>query len=245
MLMKIHEVHMGIVKCRHRAQDSVWWPSITTDLNRIVENCQQCLQMRVQWAKPLQPITLPSRPWAFEGMDIFEAAGVHYLVVQDYFSRFFELVRLKNLTPEGWVLQAKNIFARHGIPETVRSDNRTQFTAQEFQHFAKDYGFDHITSTPKFPQSWEPQWRWPYLQMFLRNVDRIKERSRRNYNAQHGARTLVHLQPRTRVWAPNIHKYGKVLGLTDHPLSYMVETSTWRGRRNRRQLVAVPEEGQA
>ncbi|KAJ8878731.1 hypothetical protein PR048_019317, partial [Dryococelus australis] len=121
---------MGIVKSRRRAQESVWWQSITTDINRLVENCQQCLQMRVQWAEPLQPTTLPN-----------------------YFSQFFELVRLENLTSEGVVLRAKNIFARHSIPETVRSDKGTQFTAQEFQRFAKDYGFDHITSSPKFPQS--------------------------------------------------------------------------------------------
>ncbi|KAJ8868115.1 hypothetical protein PR048_031924 [Dryococelus australis] len=153
MLMKIHEGHMGIVKCRRRAQESVWWPSITTDINRLVENCQQCLQMRVQWAESFQPTTMTSRPWALVGMDIFKAAGVHHLVVQDYFSHSFELVRLENLKSEGVVLRAKNIFARHGIPETMRSDNGTQFMAQEFKRFAKDYGFDHITYSPKFPQS--------------------------------------------------------------------------------------------
>ena len=47
----------------------------------------------------------------------------------------------------------KNIFARHGIPEIVRSDNGPQYSSHEFSDFAKSYQFQHITSSPLFPQS--------------------------------------------------------------------------------------------
>ena len=47
----------------------------------------------------------------------------------------------------------KAIFARHGIPEEVRSDNGPQYTSPEFTHFAKEWGFKHTTSSPRFPQS--------------------------------------------------------------------------------------------
>lgn len=47
----------------------------------------------------------------------------------------------------------KSIFARHGVPEVVRSDNGPQYSSGEFQKFAKDWGFQSITSSPKYAQS--------------------------------------------------------------------------------------------
>ena len=47
----------------------------------------------------------------------------------------------------------KSIFFRHGIPEIVRSDNEPQYLSAEFMRFASSYSFQHLTSSPKFPQS--------------------------------------------------------------------------------------------
>ena len=48
---------------------------------------------------------------------------------------------------------SKAIFARHGIHEEVRSDSGPQYASAEFTHFAKEWGFKHTTSSPRFPQS--------------------------------------------------------------------------------------------
>ena len=47
----------------------------------------------------------------------------------------------------------KNSFTHHGIPETVISDNVTQFTSAEFKTFSVDWSFQHVTSSPHYPQS--------------------------------------------------------------------------------------------
>ena len=43
--------------------------------------------------------------------------------------------------------------ARHGIPDKLWSDNGPHFSSQEFMKFSELYEFDHITSSPAYPQS--------------------------------------------------------------------------------------------
>ena len=47
----------------------------------------------------------------------------------------------------------KSTFSRHGIPEIVRSDNGPQFSSADFARFSNSFEFQHLTSSPKFPQS--------------------------------------------------------------------------------------------
>ncbi|XP_054281283.1 uncharacterized protein LOC128998952 [Macrosteles quadrilineatus] len=51
------------------------------------------------------------------------------------------------------VTYTKSIFARHGVPETVRADCGSQFDCCQFKQLGHDYGFKLITSSPKFPKS--------------------------------------------------------------------------------------------
>ncbi|CAB3981461.1 Retrovirus-related Pol poly from transposon [Paramuricea clavata] len=43
--------------------------------------------------------------------------------------------------------------ARHRIPERVVSDNGPQYNSDEFRIFATKYEFEHVTSSPGYPQS--------------------------------------------------------------------------------------------
>ena len=47
----------------------------------------------------------------------------------------------------------KELFSKHGIPETIRSDNGPQFASHQFTEFAKEWNFDHTTSSPRNPRS--------------------------------------------------------------------------------------------
>ena len=44
-------------------------------------------------------------------------------------------------------------FARHRVPKLVMSDNGPQFSRGEFREFAQRWDFDHVTSSPRYPQS--------------------------------------------------------------------------------------------
>ena len=70
----------------------------------------------------------------------------------DYFSRYCEIGVLRKSTSQQVINHLKAIFARHGIPEIVISDNGLQYSSAEFAKFAEDLGFTHIKSSPKYPQ---------------------------------------------------------------------------------------------
>jgi transposase InsO family protein len=157
ILERIHGGHQGITKCRMRARESVWWPGISTQIEEMIKRCQVCIPEATVRHEPLRPSEFPERPWQKVGMDLLHCDGYWYLLVTDYFSRYPEIARLsKDLSAEAVITHCKSIFARHGVPETVISDNGPQFmrvNTSKFTAFAKEYGFNHITSSPRYPQS--------------------------------------------------------------------------------------------
>ena len=87
------------------------------------------------------------------GTDLLEWRKETYLLIVDYYSRFIEIARLNRTTAEEVIRHTKSIFARHGVPEVVVSDNGPQYSSEAYARFAHQYEFEHITSSPLYPQS--------------------------------------------------------------------------------------------
>ena len=152
-LNKLHEGHMGIERCRLRARTSVWWPGISKEIEKTIQNCTHCASEKIPRKEPLMPTKLPNYPWQKVGTDLFSLNGATYLLASDYFSRFPEVIKLNTITSASVITALKSIFSRHGIPEEVVSDNGPQYASHELKEFAKEYNFKHTTSSPHFPQS--------------------------------------------------------------------------------------------
>ena len=58
------------------------------------------------------------RPWQKVGMDLFNL-NKWYLVITDYYSRYFEICPLKCMTEEEIIQHCKAVFARFGVLEIV------------------------------------------------------------------------------------------------------------------------------
>lgn len=92
-------------------------------------------------------------PWSVSsirivGNDLFVFKSVSYLLVVEY-SRYVEVVRLEELKAACTINYMKSIFARHGIPDLLVSDNGPQYACAKCFAFAKSYDFVHQTSSPK------------------------------------------------------------------------------------------------
>ena len=153
VLQRLHEGHNGINKCRERAADTVWWPHISQDVKDYISSCRYCLEKQPSQRKePLISSALPNYPFERISADICELNNEHYLVVTDAYSRYLEIAYLPQLTSTIVINKLKNIFARHGIPMTVISDNGGQFSSDTFAQFAVEWNFNHKTSSPHYPQ---------------------------------------------------------------------------------------------
>ena len=63
-----------------------------------------------------------------------------------------KVTKMESLRSSVVVEELKRQFGVHGIPAKVVSDNGPQFSS-EFQEFAKEYGFKHVTSSPHYPKA--------------------------------------------------------------------------------------------
>ena len=136
---KLYTGQLGIVKCRERARQSVWWPGLSTQLVQLIKNCRECCKERCQPAEPLITSELPELPFQKIGTDLFEWEKRTYLLVVDYYSRYIEIALLKRATSSEVITHLKSIFARHGIPELIVSDNGPHYSSEEFSKFVQEY----------------------------------------------------------------------------------------------------------
>ena len=154
VLRRLHDGHQGITKTRANAASSVWWPGISQDITRVVRNCAMCEKYRRERIEPMKGTEFPEWPWSRVGVDFFQHKDKHYLLAVDYFSRDLEISQVsKNVNTAQTILQLKRIFSQHGIPDILFSDNGPQFDSREFTTFSTDWQFQHITSSPRYPQS--------------------------------------------------------------------------------------------
>ena len=137
-LALLHESHQGIEKSKMRAKSIMFWPGIGQDIEDSVEKCPICLTHRNQQQKePLLPHPVPERPWQKVGSDILTFQNVDYLLVVDYYSKYPEIKKIEDKSAGTIMAKMKAIFARHGIPEELMSDNMP-YAGKEFHQFASE-----------------------------------------------------------------------------------------------------------
>ena len=103
--------------------------------------------------KTLKLHTVPDLPWSLVATNVFEWMTHHYLVLVDSYSGWFEIDRLSSLSSLTVINKLKRHFSVHGIPQKLYSDNGTQCTSQAFHDFPRSWDFQHVTSSPEYPQS--------------------------------------------------------------------------------------------
>ncbi|XP_062551120.1 uncharacterized protein K02A2.6-like [Armigeres subalbatus] len=154
-LDELHRGHPGIQRMKSLARSYVYWPSLDTQIVDFVKACSPCALTAKSPASAV-PVPWPKsiRPWQRIHVDYAGPInGDYYLLAVDSFSKWPEIIRTRQITASTTITILRNIFARLGMPETLVSDNGTQFTSSLFTQFCSTNGIEHVTTAPFHPQS--------------------------------------------------------------------------------------------
>ena len=133
LLHQFHTSHPGISRMKAVARSYAYWPGMDQQIEELVKRCSSCQQVAKNPTREAPiPWSQPASPWSR--------------------SKWPEILPIRP-TATSTVETLGKIFSQHGLPNTIVSDNGTQFTSSVFSDFCSQQGIEHIRSPPYFPQS--------------------------------------------------------------------------------------------
>ena len=122
---------------KERAGIVVWWSQMDKQIEALVSNCVTCQASgHLPTVAPPQPWSSPDRPWSRFHMDYAGPIDNHMLlVVVDTFSKWIDVFPVKSASSATTINELRILFANHGIPESIVSDNGSPFTSAEMKEF--------------------------------------------------------------------------------------------------------------
>jgi len=137
------------------ARSYVWWSKLDNNIEHLAKNCTNCQATGTLPPKaPLHPWEYPAQPWSHLHIDFAGSfLGHRYLVVVDAYSKCLSVELMQSITAEKTIQILCKIFATHGIPLEIVTDNSPTFCSEQFQFFTKYNGIKHIFFAPYHPLS--------------------------------------------------------------------------------------------
>lgn len=100
---------------------------MSEDITKMVLKCGVCLERRDANSKePLISHDILDYPWETIALDLFTRNNLDYLLVDDYYSSYFEIEKLGRTSSQAVIEKMKEMFTRLGIPQKGVSDNGPQ-----------------------------------------------------------------------------------------------------------------------
>lgn len=150
-----HQGHQGHSKTTAFLREYVWFPNLGKLVKAEIDSCLACQSLaQPNLPEPLLSTPMPTRPWEHVKIDFCGPfpSGHYILVIIDCYSRFPEVEILKSTAAKKVIPKLDTIFARHGIPSKLTSDNGPPFQSEEFRRYLQHLGVKHNRSTPLWPQ---------------------------------------------------------------------------------------------
>jgi hypothetical protein len=120
-----------------------YWPTVVADANEVVRTCEGCLFHVRRTNLPVHalqtiPVTWPFIVWGLDIIGPLRKAPrgyIHLLVIMDKFPKWIEARPITNLKVEQVVSFFTDIIHRFGVPNSIITDNGSQFTGRKFLEF--------------------------------------------------------------------------------------------------------------
>jgi hypothetical protein len=169
--VRLQEVHDGICGAHQLAYKMNWllwragfyWPTMMDDCVKYQNGCEACQWFRNIRLAPAGVMISIVKPWPFRGWGLDFSDEIHpgtskghqlILVATDYFTKWIEVVPLRNMTQWEVVsfVQEYNIY-RFGVPQTLTTDQGSSFMSHQFKVFEESMKIKLFNSSPYYAQA--------------------------------------------------------------------------------------------
>jgi hypothetical protein len=168
MMSEVHDGLCGAHQSAYRMkwvirQTGCYWPTMLEDCFEYYKGCQDCQKFGNIQRVPASALNPIIKPWPFRGWGIDLIGQINppsskghkfVLLATNYFTKRVAVIPLKKVTSKNMVEFVKeHIIYRFGIPQTITTDQGTQFTSSKFTDFAESMGIKLLNSSPYYAQA--------------------------------------------------------------------------------------------
>lgn len=148
VLRLLHANHPGMTAMKSQVRLLTWWPKMDKEIEDFVCHCDGCQVNRQSDPKAPVPFWVkPDQPWSRLHIDFAgPVQGEVFLVVVNAFSNWAKVEIMSSMKTFAVISVLRALFATHGVPDVIVSDNGTTFTSDEMQAFLKLNGIRCVYS---------------------------------------------------------------------------------------------------
>ena len=132
-----HIGHQSIEKTKSLLREGIWYPNMNQKVREMIEGCSSCQSVGI--SNPVEPMMIaPTEgiPWYHVGIDFLgpiPKSHQYLLVVIDTYTKSPEVEIVHSTSIQAIIPKLDRIFATHGIPVKLTSDNGPPFNGAEFE----------------------------------------------------------------------------------------------------------------
>ena len=153
--------HSGMNKARQKVTRRYYWKRMTDDIKEYVWTCDRCQRKKtIQLQKTqisMRSIPIPQKIFGQIGIDLVtmvESQGYKYiLTVCDFFTKWPELIPIKDKKASTIAKELYLIFTRYGCPDVIISDRGTEFCNAVSEAIFTYMRVEHRVLVPYHPQT--------------------------------------------------------------------------------------------
>ena len=155
--------HMGVAKTHRRVLQHFYWPGISRDVKQYCRSCRVCQSVGKPNQKPavapLKPIPVAGEPFSHVIIDCVgplpktREGNQYLLTIMCGNTRFPEAFPLRNIKAPKIVKALIKFFTLFGLPQSVQSDQGSNFMSGLFQEVMFQLGVKQFKSSAYHPQS--------------------------------------------------------------------------------------------
>uniref|UniRef100_A0A1B6DI21 RNA-directed DNA polymerase n=1 Tax=Clastoptera arizonana TaxID=38151 RepID=A0A1B6DI21_9HEMI len=143
--------HRGIQETYERIKRIYYWPNVKLYIQNFINNCDVCLKAKYERTPLKLQMNLtptPTKPLQIIHIDCISVEKSKFLSIVDAFSRYGRVFKLRGAQATEVSDNLLDYFAQFGIPETIVSDNGTEFNNRVVKEIMQLHKIQiHFTST--------------------------------------------------------------------------------------------------